>query len=306
MVAKRAKAAKSKPRICFDRPPKDERQLVMWAAQAIEIDPRNRPPHETVARAALVSAVCMAGSCDSRLVEAPPLTPADMAGLTTKFWKAGQEVTFGFLRATAQIAAHARNAFAEIAKHANIKFRETSASSAIIRIADDEQGSWSYLGVDALGIPKSQQTMNLARSWADLGTATHEVCHACGMVHEHQSPAAPENLWNEDAVYRYYSGPPNNWSRAQIKGNVLDRYSSDQTQFTEWDRKSIMLYPLDKALLRDPKYATGWNRELSLADQAFLGQMYPFPKSPDDQDEIVLRFEKGKRLPDFECLVRRP
>ena len=40
----------------------------------------------------------------------------------------------------------------------------------------------------------------------------HEFGHALGCIHEHQSPAA-DIPWDKEAVYRYYMGPPNNWSK---------------------------------------------------------------------------------------------
>lgn len=277
--------AKRRSRVCHDMLPTSERDLIARAERAKEVDPRNAPPPEAMVRAALTSALCLTGTDCEPVIE---LTPGRMAGLTTKFWKVEQEVTFGFLRATAGIATHARNAFAEVGKHANLKFREVSASSAMIRITDDPNaGAYSYLGTDCLGIPRNQPTMNLARTWADFATAIHEVCHGEGMIHEHQSPKRPDDFWNEPAVYRSYGGPPNNWGREQIKSNVIDRYSTSQTQYTEWDRASIMLYPLEAELLKNPAYATGWNKVLSAMDKAFLGRIYPFAAAPPT-DELTM------------------
>lgn len=276
-------SSRQKPHICFDMLPTSEDELIAWADQAIEINPQNQP--------APVVQVAMALSGDVSRLPAMNPTRAEMALLTTKKWQAGQEITFGFIRASQQIASHARNAVVELAKYANLKFRETTAAQAMVRIHDAEEGAYAYIGTDALGIPRNQKTMNLARSWADLATAIHEWCHALGMIHEHQSPAAPEDLWNVEAVYRAYSGPPNNWTREMIKSNVLDRYSRTNTNHTEWDRKSIMLYPMQAELLKNPAYATGWNKQLSETDKKFLGQTYPFadqpPPPPPTGDDIT-------------------
>src|SRR5947199_380944 len=52
----------------------------------------------------------------------------------------------------------------------------------------------------------------------------HEVGHALGCIHEHQSPT--EKLrWNEAAVFAAFGGPPNNWDRATIESNILEKYS---------------------------------------------------------------------------------
>lgn len=267
----------SKPRVCHDMLPRDEGELLAWAAIATEANPANAPERSSLAHAVLAS-TCLAG------VGCPPqvekFTPLDMASLTAAKWRVGDEITFGFMRASEKTTTIARDAVETLKPLVNLKFREVDARVAKVRITDYERGAYSYLGVHALGIPISQETMNLARSWADFATALHEWCHALSMIHEHQSPARPSDFWNEVAVYRAYGGPPNNWSREQIKSNVIDRYTEESTDHTELDLKSIMLYPLDAALLRNPAYATGWNKALSETDKAFLRKTYPFPDAP--------------------------
>src|SRR5947207_15145721 len=73
----------------------------------------------------------------------------------------------------------------------------------------------------------------------------HEFGHALGMIHEHQSPANGIK-WNKEAVIKALSGPPNYWDLPTIQFNVFDRYSATQTQFTQFDPKSIMLYSFPK------------------------------------------------------------
>jgi hypothetical protein len=43
-------------------------------------------------------------------------------------------------------------------------------------------------------------------------------------------------------VIRDLSQPPNRWDEATIQFDVFDRYEETQTQFTNFDPKSIMLY----------------------------------------------------------------
>ena len=90
---------------------------------------------------------------------------------------------------------------------------------------DSSDGAWSYVGTDNRGIPLDQPTMNLG--FMDGGTAGHEFGHAIGMAHEHQNPAGGIE-WNEDVVIRDLSGPPNNWTEAMIRHNVLNKYRVDQ------------------------------------------------------------------------------
>jgi hypothetical protein len=101
----------------------------------------------------------------------------------------------------------------------------------------------------------------------------HEFGHALGCIHEHQSPK--EHLkWNKQAVYAYFSGPPNNWNKQTIDHNILLKYSPKGISATIFDPDSIMLYMFPAELFTDHK-GTNNNTDLSNKDKAFIGQMYP-------------------------------
>ena len=48
----------------------------------------------------------------------------------------------------------------------------------------------------------------------------HEFGHALGAIHEHQNPKGGIE-WNLPAVYKYFAGPPNFWSKEDVDVNVL-------------------------------------------------------------------------------------
>jgi hypothetical protein len=102
----------------------------------------------------------------------------------------------------------------------------------------------------------------------------HEFGHALGCIHEHESPKF-KRKWNKAAVYKYFSGPPNHWSKADIDSNVLDKYSSKGVAATVFDPKSIMLYAFDAALFSDGLGPTNENKALSTTDVKMIGTMYP-------------------------------
>jgi len=115
-------------------------------------------------------------------------------------------------------------------------------------------GSWSYLGRDVLGIGQNERTMNFG--W-DLTTpyghttARHEIGHTLGMPHEHQNPNAGI-VWDEEAVYTYLGGPPNNWPRDVTFQNVLRKLDPREVEGSNWDPNSIMEYEFPAGLITSP------------------------------------------------------
>lgn len=168
-------------------------------------------------------------------------------------------------------------------KYANIQFDFSAGAGAEIRISfKADSGSWSAMGTDCLltkYFPKSDPTMNFG--WLRDNTddeeyrrvVVHEFGHALGAIHEHQNPKGGIK-WNVDAVYRYFSGPPNNWTKEEIDFNVLDKYAENQVNASRFDRKSIMLYAFPAQLIQGG-IATANNTKLSAGDKRFIAQWYP-------------------------------
>jgi Astacin (Peptidase family M12A) len=160
-------------------------------------------------------------------------------------------------------------------QHANLTFEFDNAPNAEIRITyDSSDGAWSFIGTDASSIPANQPTMNLG--FLDGGTAAHEFGHAIGLAHEHQNPAGGIE-WNEEVVLRDLSGPPNSWTPAQIRHNVLDKYRADQIRGTDFDRDSIMLYFFPDTWVKSGK-GTKRNDVLSKLDKEFIASTAAYPR----------------------------
>jgi hypothetical protein len=163
-----------------------------------------------------------------------------------------------------------------------IAFVFDNSPEAEIRVTFTRPGSWSYIGTDCAAIAPDQPTMNFG--WLTPSTpddeysrvVIHEFGHAIGLIHEHQNPRATIP-WNKEAVYAYYGGPPNNWSRKQTDVNLFQLYRRMGTLATKFDKKSIMLYPIPREFVTDPKYVVGWNRTLSTTDKSAIGKWYPKP-----------------------------
>jgi hypothetical protein len=194
-----------------------------------------------------------------------------------KRWPNGSTLRVSFLEGTASQQALVKEFTPTWSEYANLKFEFGFDPDADIRIAfQSTDGAWSYVGTDCSDIPLDQPTMNLG--WQDEGVILHEFGHALGMIHEHQSPAGGIQ-WNKPVVYRELGGPPNNWPKSVVDHNMFDTYDRDQTQFTELDPRSIMMYSFPaRWTLND--FSAPENTELSEKDKNFIGSAAVYPKAP--------------------------
>lgn len=216
----------------------------------------------------------------------PSLKPGErIALIANKRWRPGKVLKIRFLDGSPTMRAKVAQYAQQWTQHANIHFEFGDSRYAEIRISFyADSGSWSALGTDALVeryFPRTQPTMNFG--WLRDNTneaetsrvVLHEFGHALGAIHEHQNPQGGV-VWNEEAVYRYFSGPPNYWTPEQIRFNVLERYSEDVLLGTEFDPASIMLYSFPAALIRGgPPLRPEPNTTLSRRDIDFIKIAYP-------------------------------
>ncbi|MDE2048928.1 MAG: peptidase M12 [Betaproteobacteria bacterium] len=207
--------------------------------------------------------------------------PAKMALIAGKKWQSGRVLGVWFMDGTPTQRAKVRQQAVKWEPFANIRFDFTAPrASAQIRISfQADSGSWSYIGTDNLAIAKSQPTMNFGWLRDDTDdteyerVVVHEFGHALGAIHEHQNPEGGIQ-WNLPAVYAYFSGPPNFWSKAETDQNVVQKYSVTQLNASTFDRKSIMLYHFDGALIKGG-VGTPNNTRLSAGDKRFIRKQYP-------------------------------
>ncbi len=201
------------------------------------------------------------------------------AVITNAKWNPGQTLRVRFLDGDPIVQQKIAAVAQQWSQYANIRLEFGNDPNAEIRISCQPGGSWSYIGTGALGVDQSKPTMNYGwltpeSSDEDYSSVVlHEFGHALGCIHEHQHPEAGIP-WNQDAVYRYYMGPPNNWSKEQVDHNLFELYSRDVTQFSQFDTHSIMHYSVPKELTLNG-FEVGWNTHLSETDKAFMAAIYP-------------------------------
>jgi hypothetical protein len=189
-----------------------------------------------------------------------------------KLWQAGATIRIRFLDGSVEKRDEVRKISAEWTKYANLRFEFVTTAEAEIRISFKDNSAWSYVGTDALSIPKSEPTMNFG--WVDKGTVLQQFGHALGLIKEHQNPKA--NIpWNKKLIYSEMSGPPNYWSKETVDMNVFQKYTGKQLSgdYRDFDPHSIMMYSFPE------EWAGGLSlsrsKDLSESDKALIEKLYP-------------------------------
>lgn len=194
-------------------------------------------------------------------------------------WTNGSVLTVKFLGGSTDFVHQKIQQYARLWENfANVKFNFVTSGNADIRIGFEKGGYWSYPGSHSKNIPQSDRTMNYEgfdESTPEVvlkRTILHEFGHALGLLHEHKSPLSPIQ-WNKPKVYALYM-QTQGWSAQKVDEQVLNRYSVEMTN-KEYDRYSIMHYPIDGSLTLDG-YSVDWNTDISPGDRKLIGEMYPF------------------------------
>ena len=206
-------------------------------------------------------------------------TPA-MALVIGKLWKTGRTLRIAFHDNPHPVIKEKVIQYAsEWLKYANLKFEFVDGTDGEVRIGfNPSEGSWSYIGTDALNVPKDEPTMNYG--WLTPATEEaefrrvilHEFGHALGAEHEHQHPFSGIP-WNKEKVYAHYAST-DGWDKPYIDDNVFAKYSLDLINTNGYDADSIMHYAVD-GKLTNGKWQTEWNNQLSTKDQDLMRKCYP-------------------------------
>lgn len=176
-----------------------------------------------------------------------------------------------------------------------LRFEEVdSRDEAEVRIGFKRgDGSWSLVGRDVIDLDPGpdKRTMNfgwdLTRHPREIDTAVHEIGHTIGLPHEHQNPNAGI-VWDEEAVYAATAQPPNRWSREKTYYNIIRKISPDTVQGSQWDPNSVMHYPFEPGLIKEPaQYRNGLIPAggLSERDKSWVRTFYP-PLDEADYEEL--------------------
>jgi serralysin len=214
----------------------------------------------------------------------PPQGVGERAALVKEaMWAPGTVITVSFLDGDAavqkKVVKYAKKWTRESGGPANLTFDFRKPPRTDIRISFKYEGSWSTIGKSCRHVPKDQPTMNFG--WLTPKTpdveyqrvVLHEFGHAIGLIHEHQNPAGGI-VWNQIEVIKDLSGPPNNWSIPVISQNMFRPYEANETNFSQIDPNSIMIYPIPKRWTKNG-FSANLNDDLSPLDKAFIRNQYP-------------------------------
>lgn len=197
-----------------------------------------------------------------------------------KRWGQDRGIVIGFIGGTKIQRARTASYADEWLDHINFDWTwKDSGDRTHIRIDFRRgQGSWSYVGMDALAQRNpSAPTMNFGWLYDETEepefrrVVLHEFGHMLGAIHEHQSPAAGIK-WDKPLLYQYY-WQTQEWSKEQVDFNIINKYSEGISN-TEFDQDSIMLYPVEQRFTLND-FQVGWNPSLSETDKKFIAECYP-------------------------------
>lgn len=217
-----------------------------------------------------------------------PMRTDRAVGQKGKFWPTGSTIKIGFYnnQGTTTQRDAVKAAYAKWGGSANLKFEYPTSGNTNIRVSFNPGSAWSYVGTDCNFVGQQYSTLN----YGSGGSAVieHEAGHSLGFLHEQQIKDGV--CWNEANVIADLSQPPNSWSLAQIRFNVLDYHNPANVITNGYDKTSIMHYAI-KASWTCNGVAIPGGTTISAADKAFAALMYPgvVPPPPPPTNLTITR-----------------
>lgn len=211
--------------------------------------------------------------------ENPDNQPFFEAATIGRRWQPGRTLHVAFLEGSPQLQQKVASYAKQWMRYANITFLFDNHPKAEIRITfQPGAGTYSYLGTDALlpSIAPDQATMNYDDLTANSSDEVfsfyvlHEFGHALGLIHEHQQPVAGI-MWDKVAVRLAYP----NFTEEQLEENIFKRYTRSQTQYSNFDPASIMVYRIPRSWTLNG-IETPQNIVLSETDKRYIEKWYPW------------------------------
>ncbi|KAF2338150.1 hypothetical protein [Flavobacterium tistrianum] len=219
--------------------------------------------------------------CTTKEFDTIVSNPTGRVSLKGSYWKTGQTIRVKFLNGDTSQRNYVIWFASQWACYANLKFifvDDNQTGDIKVRFNANSSSSPSVIGTQALQIPQNNPSLQIGyysnTTVQEYGRAImHEFGHALGLLHEHQNPLSPIQ-WNASALYAEYT--KSGWTKADVDSNIINKLSTTQVDYSNFDINSIMLYPISASLTLN-NYSTPWNTEISFDDKVGITRLYPFP-----------------------------
>jgi hypothetical protein len=203
------------------------------------------------------------------------------AGRHGTLWPIGATIRVAFLDGSAEVRTLVRSIAAEWTKHGNVSFDfEAKPDDSDVRLSfKDPAMSYSYIGTDALAVPKDEPTIVLGAIARDNApdresTILHEFGHVLGLVHEYATPAGEKRI-NFAVVYPK-AAKDMGWTKAAVDHNFRQSSKTpDAYDNKPFDPDSVMMARLPSDWF-NPPLQIGARTGLSAGDRALIARLYPF------------------------------
>lgn len=199
----------------------------------------------------------------------------------TKLWVNGAKLRISFMGGDKILQEKIIRVAIQWLETANLQFDFGTWKESEIRISfKKNEGSWSFLGTDALNIPQDSATMNLG--WLTKNSSEEEIAlvvlpqfgHALGLYNEHQNPNA-EISWNVEKIKKELSEAPSFWSEEQIDRQFFHKWPTNAFPISkDFDPESVMFQKFNENWL-NIKLSDRKKTALSSGDRVFVGKVYP-------------------------------
>lgn len=213
------------------------------------------------------------------MIKTVPKAETKAIAPTNKLWWAGQTIKIKFLNGDSKIQAKVKQYAALWLKYANLRFEYVNANDyADVKIGFDTYDNyiaWSTIGIDCKSIDQDKPSLNFVwlQDETDESIIKGEVLRAFGLVlglsFEHQNPNSTLQIKPTADIAAEYN------LTTEQSNQIRQQYSTAYTNFSEYDKSSIMVLDIPRTLLVNPREYTPANKELSEKDINFIDQLYP-------------------------------